>query len=77
MHAWCLVYAIFHQSIVMQGNSVGVLYNGLLSELLAILDSFLPVPQEYHKKLHRSGWSGYWEPQSGRESTCCVVTLVL
>ena len=31
--------------IVIQGNSVGVLFNGLLAELPAILDSFSPVPQ--------------------------------
>ena len=30
---------------VIQGNSFGVLFNGLLAELLTILDSFLPVPQ--------------------------------
>ena len=28
-----------------QGNSFSVLLNGLLAELPAILDSFLPVPQ--------------------------------
>ena len=33
-------------SIVIQGNSVGVLFNGLLAELPAVLDSFFsPVPQ--------------------------------
>ena len=45
-NAWCLVYEILHQSIVIQGNSVGVLFDGLLAELPAILDSFFsPVPQ--------------------------------
>ena len=39
-NAWCLVYEILHQSIVIQGNSVGVLFDGLLAELPAILDSF-------------------------------------
>ena len=39
-NAWCLIYAILHQSIIIQGNSVGVLFNGLLAELPAILDSF-------------------------------------
>ena len=33
-------YEILHQSIVIQGNSVGVLLDGLLAELPAILDSF-------------------------------------
>ena len=41
MPAWCLVYEILHQSIVMQGNSAGALFDGLLAELSAILDSFL------------------------------------
>ena len=54
-NSWCLVYEILHQSIVMQGNSVGVLFDGLLAELLAILDSFF---HQYHKWLHRSGWLG-------------------
>ena len=42
-NAWCLVYEILHQPIVIQGNSVGVLFDGLLAELPAILDSFFAV----------------------------------
>ena len=38
-NAWCLIYAILHQSIVILGNSVGV-------ELPAILDSLF---HQYHK----------------------------
>ena len=38
-NAWCLVYAILCQSIVIQANSVCVLFNGLLAELPAILDN--------------------------------------
>ena len=45
-NAWCLVYEILHQSIVIQGNSVGVLFDGLLAELPTILDSFF---HQYHK----------------------------
>ena len=45
-NAWCLVYEILHQSIVIQGNSVGILFDGLLAELPAILDSFF---HQYHK----------------------------
>ena len=37
--------------MVIQGKSVGVLFNGLPAELPAILDSFLPVPQVITK-----GW---------------------
>ena len=32
-NAWCLVYAILHQSIVIQDNSVSGLFIGLLAEL--------------------------------------------
>ena len=39
-NAWCLVYEILHQSIVIQGNSAGALFDGLLAEFPAILDSF-------------------------------------
>ena len=45
-NAWCLVYEILHQSIVIQGNSVGILFDGLLAELPAILDSCF---HQYHK----------------------------
>ena len=38
-NAWCLVYAILCQSIVIQANSVCVLFNGLLAELPVILDN--------------------------------------
>ena len=37
----CLIYTILHQSLVIQVNSAGVLFNGLLAELSTILDSFL------------------------------------
>ena len=36
---WCLVYKLLYQSIVIQGNSAGALFDGLLAELPAILDS--------------------------------------
>ena len=35
-NAWYFVYAIF---VAIQGNSVGFLFNGLLAELPAILDT--------------------------------------
>ena len=57
-----------HQSIVIQDNSVGVLFNGLLAELPAILDSF------FHQGRLVGGGG---KPQSGGENTRCVVTLVL
>ena len=47
-NAWCLVYKIFHQFIVIQGNSAGALFNGLLAELPAILYRYIFFHQ-YHK----------------------------
>ena len=44
-NAWCLVYAILHQSIIIQGNSVVLLFNGLLAKLPTILIVFSPVSQ--------------------------------
>ena len=41
-NARCLVYEILHRSIVILGNSFGVLFDGLLAELPAILDGFFP-----------------------------------
>ena len=35
MHAWCPVYTILHQSAVIQGNSVGVPFNGLIVSWIA------------------------------------------
>ena len=37
-NVWYLVYKIFHQSIVLQGNSAGALFDGLLAELPAFLE---------------------------------------
>ena len=58
-NAWCLIYEILHQSIVIQGNSVGVLLDGLLAELPAILDSLF---RQYHTSDYIGvvgwGWRG-------------------
>ena len=62
-------------SIVTQGNSADALFDGLLTKLPTILDSFFsPVPQ-----VITWGWlvRGGGEPRSSRENTRCVVTLVL
>ena len=73
-NAWCLVYEILHQTIVTQGNSVGILFDGLLTELSAILDSFFTsTTSDYIGVLVGGGG----EPRSGGENTRCVVTLVL
>ena len=39
-NAQSFFHAILHHSTVIQGNSFGVQFNGLLAELPAILDSF-------------------------------------
>ena len=39
-NAQSFFHAILHHSTVIQGNSFGVLFNGLLAELPTILDSF-------------------------------------
>ena len=80
-NAWCLVYEILYQSIVIQGNSVCVLFNGLLAELPAILDSFFTsTTSDYIRWLVGGGG----EPRSGKENTrhirsytCIMDPLVL
>ena len=47
-NAQSFFHAILHHSTVIQGNSFSVLFNGLLAELPAILDSFFT----------RGGWLG-------------------
>ena len=46
MHGASSTQFAIYLAIVIQGNSVGVLFNGLLAELPAILDSFF---HQYHK----------------------------
>ena len=66
-NVWCLVYEILHQSVVIQGNSVGVLLDGLLAELPAILDSFFTsTTSDYMEWLVGGGG----EPRSGGEQLC-------
>ena len=57
-NAWCLVCEILHQSIVIQGNSVGVLFDGLLAELPAILDSFFTSTASDYIGVVGWGWWG-------------------
>ena len=54
---YSLVHTILHQSMVIQDNSVGVLFNGLLAKLPARLDSSFHQCHA-HDRLHRDGWSG-------------------
>ena len=57
-NAWCLVYAILHRSIVIHGNSAGALFNGLLVELPAFLDSFFTNNTIYYIAVVGWGWWG-------------------
>ena len=73
-NVWCLVYQLLHQSIVMQGNSAGALFDGLLAELPAILDSFFTSTTSEYIGVVGRGW---WGAKKWRGNTRCVVTLVL
>ena len=43
-----------YKAVVIQDNSMDVLFNGLLAEFRAVFDSFLPIPQV----ITRGGWWG-------------------
>ena len=74
-NAWCLVYEILHQSIVIQGNSVGVLFDGLLAELPAILDSFFTSTASDY--IGVVGW-GWWGATKWRgKHTLCIHTCIM
>ena len=73
-NAWCLVYAILHQSIVILGNSVGVFFNGLLAELPAILDSFFTSTTSDYMGMIGQGW---WGKHMLCSYTCIMDPLVL
>ena len=53
---WSCVYTILHVYIAIQGVPVGTVFNGLLAEIPAILDSFF---HQYHKyTFYRGGGWG-------------------
>ena len=74
-NAWCLVYEILHQSIVIQGNSVGVLFDGLLAELPAILDSFFISTASDYIGVVGWGWWGAtkWQGKHTLCSHACIM----
>ena len=80
-NAWCLVYQILHQSIVIQGNSAGALFNGLLAELPAFLDSFFisTTSDDYIGVIVRGWWGAtrWWGATKWWGNTHCVVIHVL
>ena len=71
-YAWCIFHAILHQSTVIQGNSYGILFNGLLAELPTILNSFFNTTSDF---IGVVGW-GWWGVTKwwSRKNTCEVVT---
>ena len=74
-NAWCFFHAILHQFIVIQGNSVGVLFNGLQAELLAILDSFFTSTTSDY--IGVVGW-GWWGATKWRgKHTLCGYTCIM
>ena len=79
-NAWCLVYQLLHQSIVIQGNSAGALFDGLLAELPAILDSFFTSTTSKYIGVVGRGWWGAtkWRGKHTLCSyTCFMDPLVL
>ena len=55
-NTWSFFYAILHHAI--QGNSFGVLFNGLLAELPTILDSFFTGTTNDYIGVVGWGWWG-------------------
>ena len=74
-NAWCLVYEILHQSIVIQGNSFGVLFDGLLVELPAILDSFFTSTTSDYIGVVGRGWWGATKWRG--KHTLCIHTCIM
>ena len=66
-------HAILHHSTVIQGDSFGVQFNGLLAELPAILDSFFTSTTS--AGFHRGGWLGVvGSHEVAGKNTCQVLT---
>ena len=63
-----MVPRILHQSTIIQGNSPGALFKGLLAELPAFLDSFFTSTTSDYIGVVGRGW---W----GAMNRCCVVML--
>ena len=74
-NAWCLAYAILHQSIVIQGNSVGVLFNGLLAELPTIVDSFFTSTTSDYIGVVGWGWWGAMK-RWGKHMLCIYTSIM-
>ena len=65
-NAQSFFHAILHHSTVIQGNSFSVLFNGLLAELPAILDSFFTSTTS--DSIGVVGW-GWWGATKWRGKT--------
>ena len=78
-NTWWLNYEILHQSIVIESNSVGVPFNGLLAELPAILDSFFTSTTGDYIGVVGWGWQGVTKWR-GKHKPCgytCIMDLLV
>ena len=57
-NAYSFFHTILHHSTVIQGNSFGVQFNGLLAELPTILDSFFTSTTSVYIGVVGWGWWG-------------------
>ena len=55
-NAWCPFYTILHKAVVIQDNSMDVLFDGLLAELPGILDSFTNTTSDYIGLVGQGWW---------------------
>ena len=70
----CFVYASFHQSIVIQDNSIGVFFNAVLAEFPAILHSlFTSTTSDYMRMVGRGGGGGWGATKWHRKHTLYIM----
>ena len=75
----CLVYTILQKSTIKQGNLVGVLFNGSLAELPAILDRlFISTTSDYKRVVGRGWWGATkWQGKHTLYSCTCIMDLLV
>ena len=74
------LYKLLHQSIVIQGNLAGALFDGLLAELPTILDGFFTSTTSQYIGVVGWGWWGatkWWGEHTLCSYTCFIDPLVL
>ena len=76
----CMVPCLQNSPIVIQGNSAGALFDGLLAELSAILDGFFTSTTNDYIGVVDWGWWGatkWWGKHTLCSYTCFMDPLVL